>query len=104
VAFAGAPPVIGRIHALADEVVRLAERDIATGDDARGRQTALEELYQRILREKGALIADTGYGPAELHAVVSPSLEDLQFLSNAVVQGRIIAVERRTPASGLRGP
>ena len=98
VAFAGAPAVIGRLHALLAELVGLAERDVATGDDARGRQTALEALYQRILGDAADMMGDAGYSEAELHAIVSPSLEDLQFLSNAVVQGRIVAVERRAAA------
>jgi len=95
VAFAGAAPVIGRIHALIAEVVTLAERDLATGDDAQGRLTALEALYQRILGERADMMGAMGYTQAELHALVAPSLEDLQFLSNAAVQGRLVAVERR---------
>lgn len=97
VAFAGAPAVIGRIHATLEEVTRLAEPDLASGDDAQGRQTALEALYQRIVSEKADMMGPMGYTLAELHAIVSPSLEDLQFLSNAAVQGRLVAVERRDP-------
>lgn len=95
IAFAGAPPVIGALHAVLAEVLALAERDLATGDDAQGRLTSLEALYQRIVRERADMMAAAGYTLAELHALVAPSLEDLEFLSNAVVQGRIVAIERR---------
>ena len=95
VAFAGAPPVIGAIHELLRDVMAQVERDLATGDDAQGRLAALEALYQRIIREKADMMGAMGYTLAELHAIVSPSLEDLQFLSNAAVQGRLLAVERR---------
>jgi hypothetical protein len=98
VAFAGAPPVLAAIHGVIREVMELAERDLATGDDAQGRLTALEALYQRILSGRADLMAAMGYTLAELHAIVAPSLEDLQFLSNAAVQGRLVAVERRERA------
>lgn len=95
VAFAGAPPVLAAIHGVIREVLDLAERDLATGDDAQGRLTALEALYQRILSERADMMAAMGYTLAELHAIVAPSLEDLQFLSNAAVQGRLVGVERQ---------
>jgi hypothetical protein len=37
---------------------------------------------------------DMGYSDAELHAIVSPSVEDLHFISNAMTQGKIVAVEK----------
>jgi hypothetical protein len=38
---------------------------------------------------------DAGYSDAELNAIVSPSIEDLHFISNAMTQGRIVTVEKR---------
>lgn len=93
-AFAGNPAVIKTMHATFSEVVSTPEPDAGRGEDAQGRLSALEALYRRILAEKAELMDATGYAEAELHAIVSPSLEDLQFLSNAAVQGRIVGVER----------
>ncbi len=97
-AFAGNPAVIKTMHAIFSEVVSTPEPDAGRGDDSQGRLTALEALYQRIIADKAGLMGETGYTEAELHAIVSPSLEDLQFLSNAAVQGRIVAVELRGSA------
>lgn len=94
VAFAGVPRVLAAIRGVIGEVLDLAERDVATGDDAQGRLTALEALYQRLLSGRADLMTDMGYTLADLHAIVAPSLEDLQFLSNAAVQGRLVGVEQ----------
>lgn len=98
VAFAGAPAVLDEMAGTLAEVVRLGGPDDTASGGGRGRQNALEAMYQENLRAKAELMTAAGYTEAELHAIVSPSLEDLQFLSNAAVQGRIVAVELRGSA------
>jgi hypothetical protein len=46
------------------------------------------------MRNKANLMARGGYSDAELHAIVSPSLEDLHFISNAIALGKITTVEK----------
>ncbi len=94
IAFAGNPAVLGTMHETLAEVVRLGTPEDATAGDGRGRLNALEAMYEVNLKAKAEMMKDAGYNLAELHAIVSPSLEDLQFLSNAAVQGRITGVER----------
>ena len=97
VAFAGAPAVLDAMAATLAEVVRLGGPDDTASGGGRGRQNALEAMYQENLKAKAELMKAAGYTLPELHAIVSPSLEDLQFLSNAAVQGRIVGVERGMP-------
>ncbi len=98
IAFAGNPAVIGVMGDALAEVVRLGTPADTAAGDGRGRLNTLEAMYEVNLKQKAELLKAAGYALAELHAIVSPSLEDLQFLSNAAVQGRIVAVELRGSA------
>lgn len=93
IAIAGTPATIAVMRPLV--MAALAPEDV-TADPrraAQGRFNAIEALYGANLRAKAALLGDAGYGEAELHAIVAPSLEDLQFLSNAAAQGRLVPLE-----------
>ena len=98
VAFAGTGPVIEAMFATFHEVLEIGRPGSAVEHDDQGRLSALEALYARNVKAKAALMQDADYAEAELHAIISPSLEDLQFLSNAMTLGKIVAVELRAPA------
>ena len=93
VAFAGNPAVLAPMAETLAEVARLGSPEDTAAGDGRGRLNALEAMYHANLKAKADLMKAAGYTLTELHAIVSPSLEDLQFLSNAAVQGRIVSVE-----------
>ena len=63
------------------------------GGGGQGRIGAVEALYDERLRALRPRLAGTGHDEGALHAIVAPALEDLQFVSNAVAQGRITRVE-----------
>lgn len=94
IAFAGAAPIVGRMHETLAEVVALHAEGSGLARDAQGRYAAIEALYARNFRAKAELMRHAGYSDAELNAIVSPSMEDLHFVANAVTQGRIIRVEK----------
>jgi len=98
VAFRGAAPIMDRLHETFAAVVDLHGEKSAVARDAQGKFSALEVMYVKNVKAKAELMRHAGYSDAELNAIVSPSIEDLHFLSNAVTQGRIVAVEKRSPA------
>ena len=55
-------------------------------------------MYAASMKDKANLMARGGYSDAELHAIISPSLEDLHFISNAVALGKIVTVEKSAEA------
>ena len=67
--------------------------------DSKGKSADIEVMYARNMKEKANLMKDMGYSDAELHAIVSPSIEDLHFISNAMTQGKIVAVEKNPVGS-----
>lgn len=93
IAFAGAGPVIDAIAGAFGDILGLWTSKPFTGDDSQGRNAAIEVVYARNMKDKATLMAASGYSDAELHAIVSPSLEDLHFISNAVALGKIVTVE-----------
>jgi hypothetical protein len=93
IAFLGAGPVIGAITKALGDVLELWKTRPFIGDDSQGRNSAIEVMYAGNMREKADMMADSGYSDAELHAILSPSLEDLHFISNAIALGKIVTVE-----------
>ncbi len=97
VEFAGTGPIIDTIFDVFHNVLRIKQSSPVAADDSRGKFGDIEVMYARNMKAKATLMKDMGYSDAELHAIVSPSIEDLHFLSNAMTQGTIVAVEK-TPA------
>ena len=93
IALAGAGPVIGKIAEAFSEVLELWKSRPFIGDDSQGKNAAIEVMYARNMKDKANMMARSGYSDAELHAIVSPSLEDLHFISNAIALGKIASVE-----------
>jgi hypothetical protein len=98
VAFAGAGPVIGAIAKALHQVLDLWKSKLFVGNDSQGKNAAIEVMYSRNLAEKANLMVAGGYSDAEMHAIVSPSLEDLHFISIAISLGKIVAVEKSAAA------
>jgi hypothetical protein len=98
IAFVGAGPVIGAVAEAFGEVLELWKSRPFIGDDSQGKSAAIEVMYSGNMKEKANLMARGGYSDAELHAIVSPSLEDLHFISNAVALGKIVTVENSAEA------
>jgi hypothetical protein len=96
IAFSGIGPVIDRIHAAITDVLEIHRPGSGIAKDAQGKFAALEAMYAANMRAKAELMRAMHYSDAELHAIVSPSIEDLHFISNAMTQGRIVTVEKRT--------
>ena len=93
IALAGAGPVIAMIAKAIGEVLELWKSRPFIGDDSQGKNAAIEVMYARNMKDKANMMARSGYSDAELHAIVSPSLEDLHFISNAIALGKIASVE-----------
>jgi hypothetical protein len=94
IVFNGAGPVIGAVAEACGGVLDLWKSRPFIGDDSQGKNAAIEVLYAGNMRNKANLMARGGYSDAELHAIVSPSLEDLHFISNAIALGKIATVEK----------
>ncbi len=95
--FAGLRPIIEGLHGVFAGIRRVKE----TGRFTAGSHNTfadMEALYGANMKQKANLMRHAGYSDAELHAIVSPSIEDLHFISNMMTQGRIGAVEKRAPA------
>jgi len=97
IAFSGIAQVIDRIDAALGEVLEIHRPGSGIAKDAQGRFAALEAMYAANLASKAELMRHAHYSDAELHAIISPSIEDLHFISNAITQGRIVTVEKRVP-------
>jgi len=95
IAFSGIGRVIDVIHTTIAEVLAIHRPGSGIAKDAQGRFAALEAMYAANVRAKAELMQAMHYTDAELHAIVSPSIEDLHFLSNAMTQGRILTVEKQ---------
>jgi hypothetical protein len=94
IAFTGAGPVLDTIAVAFGGVLDLWKSRPFIGDDSQGKNSAIEVMYAANMRDKANLMARGGYSDAELHAIVSPSLEDLHFISNAIALGKIATVEK----------
>ncbi len=92
--FVGVGPIVDRIFDVFHNVLRLKQSSSVSAGDSQGKFGDIEVMYARNMKEKANLMKDMGYSDAELHAIVSPSIEDLHFISNAMTQGRIVAVEK----------
>jgi hypothetical protein len=92
--FAGIGSIVDTIFDVFHNVLRLKQSSQPGADDSRGKSGDIEVMYARRMKAKANLMKDMGYSDAELHAIVSPSVEDLHFISNAMTQGKIVAVEK----------
>jgi len=95
--FAGLRPIIEGLHGVFDGIRRVKEAGRYTVG-SHNNFADVEALYGANMKQKANLMRYAGYSDAELHAIVSPSIEDLHFISNMMTQGRIGAVEKRAPA------
>ena len=85
--FAGIGSIVDTIFEVFHDILRIRKSDsVGAGD--------IEVMYAGNMKAKANLMKDMGYSDAELHAIVSPSIEDLHFISNAMTQGKIVAVEK----------
>ena len=91
--FTGIGSIIDRIFDVFHNVLRIKQASPITGGDSQGQFADIEVMYASNMKIKANLMKDMGYSDAELHAIISPSIEDLHFLSNAMTQGKIVAVE-----------
>jgi len=94
VEFSGIGSIVDTIFEVFHNLLRLRQSSQTGADDSRGKSGDMEVIYVRRMKAKANLMKDMGYSDAELHAIVSPSIEDLHFISNAMTQGRIVAVEK----------
>lgn len=92
--FVGIGSIVDTIFDVFHNVLRLKQSSQPGADDSRGKSGDIEVMYARRMKAKANLMKDMGYSDAELHAIVSPSVEDLHFISNAMTQGKIVAVEK----------
>jgi hypothetical protein len=89
--FAGIGSIVDTVFEVFHDILRIRKSDsVGAGD--------IEVMYAGNMKTKANLMKDMGYSDAELHAIVSPSIEDLHFISNAIRQGKIVAVEK-TPVA-----
>jgi len=93
-AFSGTAGPIDTIADAFGAVLDLHGGSSGVGKDAQGKLAALEAMYVANMKAKAELMRDMHYSDAELHAIVSPSVEDLHFISNAMTLGRIVTVEK----------
>ena len=93
IALAGTAPVIGKIAEAFAEILDLWKSRPFIGDDSQGKNAAIEVMYSRNMKDKANMMVRSGYSDAELHAIISPSLEDLHFISNAIALGKIASIE-----------
>jgi hypothetical protein len=94
VEFAGIGSIVDTIFDVFHTVLRLKQSSQPGADDSRGKSGDIEVIYARRMKAKADLMQDMGYSDAEMHAIVSPSIEDLHFISNAMTQGKIVTVEK----------
>ena len=92
--FIGIGSITDMIADTLDNVLRLKQPGAAISNDNQGQIASIEVMYASNMKEKAVLMKDMGYSDAEMHAIVSPSIEDLHFISNAMTQGKIVAVEK----------
>jgi len=92
--FAGIGSIVDTMFDVFRDILRLRQSSQPGAGDVQGKVGDIEVMYARNMREKMNLMKDMGYSDAELHAIVSPSVEDLHFISNAMTQGKIVAVEK----------
>lgn len=92
--FAGIGSIVDAIFEVFHDILRIKQSSQAGANDSRGQSGDIEVIYARNMKAKANLMKDMGYSDAELHAIVSPSVEDLHFISNAMTQGRIVMVEK----------
>jgi len=97
VAFSGVGAIALKIRDCFDGIRRLKERGASVSGDNPDKLAEIEAIYGANMRDKANLMKDMGYSDAELHAIVSPSIEDLHFISNAMTQGRIVSVSLEVP-------
>ncbi len=92
--FVGIGSIVETIFAVFHNVLQIKQSSVVSAGDSRGKSGDIEVMYASNMRNKTNLMKDMGYSDAELHAIVSPSIEDLHFISNAMTQGKIVAVEK----------
>jgi hypothetical protein len=92
-AFSGIGSIIDKLFDAFHQVLLLKQSSPVSASDAQGKFADIEVMYASSMKEKANLMKDMGYSDAELHAIISPSIEDLHFISNAMTQGKIVAVE-----------
>ena len=92
--FVGIGSVVDTLFEVFRDILRIRQSSPVGADDSRGQSGDIEVIYARNMKAKANLMKDMGYSDAELHAIVSPSVEDLHFISNAMTQGKIVAVEK----------
>lgn len=93
IAFSGAGSIIDKMFQTFHQVLLLKKASVVGANDSQGKFSSIEVMYASVMKDKANLMQDMGYSDAELHAIMSPSLEDLHFISNAITQGKIVAVE-----------
>jgi len=94
VEFVGIGSIVDTIFDVFHNTLRIKQSSQVSANDSRGQAGDIEVIYARNTKNKANLMKDMGYSDAELHAIVSPSVEDLHFISNAMTQGKILAVEK----------
>ena len=92
--FIGIGQIIDMIADTLDNVLRIKQSSATISNDSPGQIASIEVMYAGNMKKKAVLMKDMGYSDAEMHAIVSPSIEDLHFISNAMTQGKIVAVEK----------
>ena len=95
IAFRGRGSIVERLYEVCRAVYDLHRQGSGVANDAQGQYLALEVMYKKNLKAKAALMREANYSETELNAIVSPSIEDLHYLSNAMRQARIVSVEAR---------
>ena len=92
--FVGIGSIVDTIFDVFRNVLRIKQSSPISAGDSQGKFGDIEVMYASNMKNKANLMKDMGYSDAELHAIVSPSIEDLHFISNAMTQGKIVAVEK----------
>jgi hypothetical protein len=97
--FAGIGSIIDTIFDVFHNVLQIRQSSPVSAGDSHGKAADIEVMYASNMKAKAHLMKDMGYSDAEMHAIVSPSIEDLHFISNAMTQGKIVAVEKNPVGS-----
>jgi hypothetical protein len=95
VAFLGIGAIMDGLYGAFHSIRQIKEPSRFITGDSPDKFADIEAMYGANLKLKANLMKDAGYSDAELNAIVSPSIEDLHFISNAMTQGRIVTVEKR---------
>jgi hypothetical protein len=98
IAYQGIGPIIEGLYGVFDTIREIKEPSRFVEGDSADKFADIDAMYSANLKLKANLMRDCGYSDAELHAIVSPSIEDLHFISNAMTQGRITSVELGAPS------